>query len=89
MYRSGHQRFRLSSKKNAERKKYNQEPSSLPVSIPLNNAISVFKVSSPIELLSFKVSIPRELFLDSPANSVDTLKSRLVAAEAIPDGLSL
>ena len=88
-HRSGHRRFRLSSKKNAERKKYSLKPSTLPVSIPLSDAVSVFKVSLPIDLLSFNVSIPLEAFLDSPANSLGTLKSRLVAAKAIPPGLSL
>ena len=60
---------------------------SKPVSIPLNDAVSVFKVSLPIELLSFNVCIPLEAFLDSPANSLATLKSRLVATKAIPQGL--
>ena len=85
-HRSGHRRFRLSSKKNAES---SLKPSTLPVSIPLSDAVSVFKVSLPIDLLLFNVSIPLEAFLDSPANSLDTLKSRLVAAKAIPPGLSL
>ena len=83
--RSGHRRFRLCSKKNSERKKYNKrnKPPTLPVS---NDADSVLKISLPIELLSFSVSIPLEAFLDSPANSLTTLKSRLVAAKVISQG---
>ena len=81
--------FRLSSKKNGERKKYIQRHSTLPVSIPLSDAVSVFKVSLPIDLLSFNVSLPLKAFLDLPANSLDILNMRLVAAKAIPPGLSL
>ena len=88
-HRTGHQRFRLSSKKNAERKNYSQRPSALPVSIPLSDEISVHKVSLPINLLSFNVSLPLKASLDLPANSLETLQARLVAAKAIPQGLSL
>ena len=88
-HRTGHRRFRLSSKKNEERKKYIQRHSTLPVSIPLSDTVSVFKVSLPIDLLSFNVSLPLKAFLDLPANSLDILNTRLVAAKAIPPGLSL
>ena len=88
-HRTGHRRFRLSCKKNAERRKYSQRPSTLPVSIPLSDEISVYKVSLPINLLSFNVSLPLKAFLDLPANSLDSLQARLVAAKAIPQGLSL
>ena len=85
--RIGHRRLRLCSKKNAERKKFSLKHSTLPVSIPLSDAISVFKISLPIDLLSFNISLPVEAFLASPASSLDTLKARLAATEAIPPGL--
>ena len=60
--RIGHRRLRLCSKNNAERKKFSLKHSTLPVSIPLSDAISVFKISLPIDLLSFNISLPVEAF---------------------------
>ena len=59
---TGHRRFRLSSKKNAE--KYSQRASTLLVSILLSDAISVFKVSLPIDLLLFNIYLPPRAHAD-------------------------
>ncbi len=45
-------------RKNEKRKKYGF----FPVRIPLNDAISVLKVSLPLDLLSFEVSVPLSAF---------------------------
>ena len=58
--RRGHHKLKLSSKKYYRarpRKKRQIKPASLPVSIPLKN-VSVFKISLPLDLISFKVSVP-------------------------------
>ena len=54
-YRTGHSKFWLSHQKYEERKKFSQV-TSLPVSIPLNEEISVFKVSVLPDLLYKGVS---------------------------------
>ncbi len=87
MYRIGHRKFRLCTKKNAERKRSSQKSFPLPVSIPLSDAVSVLRVSLPIELLSFGVSIPIEAFLDSLMKTPRTLRSRVTAVNAVPPGL--
>ena len=91
-YRSGHRRFRHSSKKNSERKKYNiiKKPSYSPcLHFSHWHCFSVLKVSIPIHLLSFNVSLPLKAFLESHADCLGTLKSRLAVLKAIPLGLEL
>ena len=56
------------------------------MSIPLNDAISVFKVSVPLDLLSYKVSIPLSAVIESPVKSLATLQSRIKLAKALPAG---
>ena len=85
-YRTGHRKFRLSHRKNQERKKFS-EVTSLPVSIPLNEAISVFKVSVPLDLLSYKVSLPLSAVTQSPVRSLATLHSRTKLTKALPAGM--
>ena len=87
-YRTGHRKFRLSHRKNQERKKFSQlQVTSLPVSIPLNEAISVFKVSVPLDLLAYKVSLPLSAVTESPVRSLATLHSRTKLTKALPAGM--
>ena len=78
-------KLRLSvHRKNEKRKKYGF----FPVRIPLN-AVSVLKVSVPLEVLSFEVSLPLSAFSASPASSLSTLQSRIKAAGILLEGESL
>ena len=58
-----------------------------PVRIPLNKGISVLKVSVPLDILSFEVSLPLSAYLDSPARCLPTLQSRIAAAKILPQGV--
>jgi hypothetical protein len=85
--RTGHRWFRLSQWKNAERKKQQcSQVMSLPVSIPLSDSISVLKVSVPLDLISYKVSIPLSAITETPVKSLATLRSRVKLTEALPPG---
>lgn len=59
---------------------------SLPVSIPLSDSISVLKVSVPLDLISYKVSIPLSAITETPVKSLATLRSRVKLTEALPPG---
>ena len=84
-YRTGHRKFRLSHRKNEERKKSSQVMS-LEVSISLNEAISIFKVSVPLDL-SYKVSLPLSAVTESPVRSLATLHSWTKLTKALPAGM--
>ncbi len=78
-------KLRLSvHRKNEKRKKYGF----FPVRIPLNDEISVLKVSVPLDLLSFEVSLPLSAFSESPTRTLSSLQSRIAAARILPDGMS-
>lgn len=82
LFRMG--KLRLSvHRKNEMRKKYGFYP----VRIPLNKGISVLKVSVPLDILSFEVSLPLSAYLESPARCLPTLQSRIAAAQILPQGL--
>ncbi len=76
-------KLRLSThRKNEKRHKYGF----LPVRIPLNDAISVLKVSIPLDVLSFGISMPTKPISESPAMSLSTLQSRVAALGILPKG---
>ena len=69
-------KFRLGVyRKNEERKKYACK--ALPVSIELTKEVMVFRVSIPLALLKFVVSIPLSVFLSTPVVSPHALRTRL------------
>ena len=72
--RRGHRKLRLCSNKNYERKKY--FPKELLVSVPRRD-VTILRVSIPMELLSFKVSIPLSAYTKLPAPSLETMQSRI------------
>ena len=76
-------KFRLSvHRKNEVRKKYG---CLYRVRIPLH-AVSVFTVSIPIDKLSFRISLPRSLYLDAPVSSLQMLQNRILAGRVLPSG---
>lgn len=87
--RRGHHKLKLSSKKYYRarpRKKRRQLLASLPLSIPLKN-VSVFKVSLPLNLVSFKVSVPIPAYTDVPLVSMDILHERLKHSKVLQPGM--
>ena len=70
-------------RKNELRKKYGF----FRVRIPLLESISVLKVTIPLELLSFKISLPLTAFSGSQASSLTILQSRLNLSGIIPQGI--
>ena len=81
--RKGHRKLRLCSKKHYEKKKY--FPKTLPVSIP-RRTVCILKVSLPINLVSFRVSLPLSAYSDSPVKSVDILHNRMIHLRTVPQG---
>ena len=81
--RKGHRKLRLCSRKNYEKKKY--FPKKLLVSIP-RRTVCVLKVSLPINLVSFRVSLPLSAYSDSPVKSVDILHNRMIHLRTVPQG---
>ena len=76
-------KLRLSThRKNEKRHKYGF----FPVRIPLNDAISVLKVSIPLDLLSFGVPTPATAISESPAVSLSTLQTRISVLGILPKG---
>ena len=72
--RRGHRRLKLTSRKHFKPKP--KLPKSLRVSISRQH-VSVLKVSLPIELVNFRVSVPITSFLSAPALTVHDLYRRL------------
>ena len=60
---------------------------SLTVSIPLDK-VMVYKVSLPLSALRLCVSLPRSVYLSSPADCVETLRRRVDVADILPHGQS-
>ena len=81
--RRGHRKLRLTSRKHFQPKQ--KLPKSLRISISMQH-VSVLKVSLPIELVNFRVSIPLKSFLDVPLPSVCVLQRRFQSLEKIPQG---
>ena len=84
-------KFRLTARKNLERKKSEKQKAANSVSeshivkIPLR-VVSVFPVSIPI---SFPVSLPLQVFKNAPAPSVSLLYSRVLLTSSFPPGKTL
>ena len=83
--RRGHRRLRLTSRKHFKPKP--KLPKSLRVSISRQH-VSVLKVSLPVELLNFHVSVPVISFLNAPVSSVLNLQQRLQLLDKLPQGKS-
>ena len=81
--RRGHRRLRLTSRKHFKPKP--RIPKSLCVSISRQH-VSVLKVSLPIELVNFCVSLPITSLLNAPALTVHDLYRRLQSLNNIPQG---
>ena len=83
--RKGHRKLRLTSRKHFKPKP--KLPKSLKISISMQH-VSVLKVSVPIDLVNFHVSIPLSMFLDSPVPTVCVLHRRLQSLGKIPQGIA-
>ena len=83
--RRGHRKLRLNSRKHFKPKQ--KLPKNLPVSVSLQH-VSVLKVSLPIELGNFQVSIPLTSFLDVSVPTVTVLHTRLQSLKKIPEGIT-
>lgn len=81
--RRGHRKLRLCSKKHYETKKY--FPKQLLVSIP-KRTVNILKVSLPINLVNFRLSLPLSVYTDLPVTSLDILHRRLKQSGVIPQG---
>ena len=82
--RRGHRRLRLTSQKHFKPKL--KLPKRLRVSIS-KQCVSVLKVSLPIELVNFCVSVPSlSCFLNTSASTVHDLYRRLQSLNKIPPG---
>ena len=79
--RKGHRKLRLCSRKYYEKNKY--FPKKL-VSIP-RRAVCILKVSLPVNLVSFRVSLPISAFCESPVTS---LHNRMMLLRAVPQSKS-
>lgn len=84
--RRGHRRLRMTSKKHYETKKY--FPKQLLVCIP-RREVSILKMSLPLNLLRFHMSLPLTHYTDSALASIDILYNRLKKLEMIPSGIAL
>ena len=72
--RRGHRKLRLCSNKYFVKRKY--FPKTLVVSIP-RRTISVLRVSIPVDLLPFRVSLPLSTFTESSVPSLEILHERV------------
>ena len=71
-------KFRLSHKKR------HYSVTSLPVSIPIDN-VQVYPVCIPYPL-SFPLSLPRNMYMSSPIDNLESLQRRVSKANLIPLG---
>ena len=69
--------------KNEVRKKYSCLHK---VKIPCN-AVSILKVSVPLDKLSVPVSVPLFLYLDAPLPSLAVLQKRIIDGHILPNGI--
>ena len=83
--RRGYRKLRLNSRKHFKPKQ--KLPKNLHVSDSLQH-VSVLKLSLPIELVNFQVSIPLTSFLDASAPTVTVLHTRLQSLKKIPEGIT-
>ena len=79
--RKGHRKL---SRKYYENKYF---PKKLLVSIP-RRAVCILKVSLPVNLVSFRVSLPISAFSESPVASLDILHNRMMLLRAVPQSKS-
>jgi len=79
----GHRKLRLCSNKYYEKRKY--FPKALLVSIP-RRTVSILPVSIPIDLVSFRVSVPLSAYSGSPVPSLEVLVDRISHLKALSDG---
>ena len=84
--RRGHRKLRLCSKKHYETKKY--FPKKLLVSIP-KRTVTILRVSLPIDLVRFHVSLPLSAYTNVPVASLDILHHRLKQSGLISQGVYL
>ena len=86
--RRGHCKLRLSSQKHHKPRPKRSKvlPTSFLVSIPLKN-VNVFRVSLPLDLVSFKVSFPRSAYTDALLESIDHLHDRVQCSKELPSGI--
>ena len=82
--RKGHRKLRLCSNKYYEKKKY--WPKLLTVSIP-RKAVSILRVSIPLNLLSLHVSLPISAYTGCPISSLEVLYHRLQCLGTILNGM--
>ena len=81
--RRGHRKLRLCSNKHYERKKY--FPKKLLVSIPRMN-VNILKVSIPLRLLSYNVSLPLSVYTELPAPSLEIMQRRIQQLGILSEG---
>lgn len=51
------------------------------------DAVSILRVSVPLDKLSFRVSLPLPLYFDTPAQSLAMLKKRILDGQLLPRGM--
>jgi len=79
----GHRKLCLCSNKYYEKKKY--FPKSLLVSIP-KRTVSILPFSIPIDLVTFRVSLPLAAYSESPVPSLKVLVDRILHLRALTEG---
>ena len=86
--RRGHHKLKLCNKKYHQPRPRKKQHllTSLTLSIPLKN-VAVFKISFPLNLVSFKVSLPISTYTDVPLVSMGILHERLKHSQALPSGI--
>lgn len=84
--RRGHRKLRLCSNKYYEKRKY--FPKMLLVSIP-RRTISVLKVSIPMDMLPFRVSLPLSVYKELAVPSLEVLHGRVQRLDTLDEGMNL
>ena len=81
--RRGHRRLRLTSRKHFKAKSILSKSSRISIS---KQKVSELKVSLPIELVNFHVSVPISSFLNASVPNISVLLERLQSLKKIPQG---
>ena len=77
----GKRKFKLSVRKNEERKRWGFFVVRIPLSV-----VSVYQVSIPRDFLSFRVTVPIEIFKATTAGSLNCLQRRVSSFGSLPAG---
>ena len=77
----GRRKFRLSVRKNEERKRWGFYLVRIPLSV-----VSVYQVSIPRDFFSFRITIPMEIFKAAAAGSLNCLQTRVSSCGSLPAG---